>query len=113
MTDLAPSTQNFGDYSNGGNGFDTQNSRPDLLPLPTPIPRGTYRYDGGPQNPIPMPKADPAPAGKPPLAVPPDGKVVSLKPKPTKFTYPAYGETPQWRTPLDAPAIRVVQSRGR
>lgn len=46
-----------------------------------------FRYDGGPVNPVPQPKADPAAAN--PLAT---GLPVSLKPKASPYTYKAYGE---------------------
>ena len=70
---------------------------------PMPFSNGTYPYDGGPVNPIPLPRGtDQAPMGQPttPKIVPPtDGRLVSL---PTAqpvtssansgFAYPAYGE---------------------
>jgi hypothetical protein len=70
---------------------------------PMPFSNGTYPYDGGPANPIPLPRgADQAPMGQPvapKIAPPTDGRLVSL---PTAqpatsaansgFAYPAYGE---------------------
>jgi len=54
---------------------------------------GTFPYDGGPRNPPPMPKADPAPTGAP-ATIPLSGRAVSLPGKAT-YTYAAYGETPK------------------
>lgn len=57
---------------------------------------GDFPYDGGPANPVPMPRADTS-NGSPPPTVPLDPRVVSV-PAPTKpttkFAYPAYGEKP-------------------
>ena len=53
---------------------------------------GTFRYDGGPANPVPQPKPDANPSTR---ATPPaTGLPVSLsKAKPTSpYTYKAYGE---------------------
>jgi len=58
------------------------------------VPRaeeGTFPYDGGPSNPVPMPKADPLPQKGQPID-PTLGRVVSLPGRTTTFTYPAYGE---------------------
>ena len=70
--------------------------------LPAPGGNGTFPYDGGPQVPVPMPRADQAaPQVVPPVpsraaprpAVPAEGRIVSLPaPQKTKFAYPAYGE---------------------
>lgn len=63
---------------------------------------GTYQYDGGPVNPMPTPSGDYRPT------LPRDGKFVSMprqttgqvttlgatvRPQPTRYTYPAYGES--------------------
>ena len=66
---------------------------PALLPYPKPyvdnaVPGATYPYDGGPQNPVPMPGAQPQ------RTVPLEGKAVSLPRSEPKYTYPAYGEGP-------------------
>jgi hypothetical protein len=54
-----------------------------------PVPGGTFRYDGGPANPVPQPQPDPQ-------AIPPanpNDLPVSLKPKaPSPYKYKAYGE---------------------
>jgi hypothetical protein len=63
--------------------------------------KGTFPYDGGPANPIPLPKGagDQTPAGQPlPKQIPTDGRLVSIPAsQPAKtgssgFAYPAYGE---------------------
>lgn len=67
-------------------------------PQPTPpsmpaVPDGTYRYDGGPAQPVPMPQADPNPAGAPRLfRLPTETRAVSLPARSGKLVYPAYGE---------------------
>ena len=68
---------------------------------------GTYPYNGGPSNPVPMPQGAqqyqpqqrPAPATQPApqKTVPLEGIPISLPgrtPTAQKYTYPAYGETP-------------------
>lgn len=63
-----------------------------LVGRPTSTPGGTFRYDGGPANPIPLPKTDATPSTKAtPTAT---GLPISL-PKTTSkssYTYKAYGE---------------------
>lgn len=58
-----------------------------------PVPReeGIFPYDGGPVNPVPMPKADPVPQKGQPID-PALGRVASMPARTTTFTYPAYGE---------------------
>jgi hypothetical protein len=64
----------------------------ETLPPPRPAPAdGTFPYDGGPKNPVPIPKANSEPASAP--TVPLEGRSVSLPARPAKVTYPAYGET--------------------
>jgi hypothetical protein len=58
--------------------------------MPTPTNPGTYPYDGGPRNPVPMPGAQPV---APQRTVPLEGKAVSLPRTESKYTYPAYGES--------------------
>lgn len=55
---------------------------------------GTFRYDGGPANPVPLPKADPQPMVPPSNSLAPTDLPVSLKPKPatSPYKYKAYGE---------------------
>lgn len=63
-------------------------------PLNGSAPRdGTYQYDGGPDKPVPMPKVEPDSTRNVPKATVPEGRPVSLPSKPSKYTYPAYGET--------------------
>jgi hypothetical protein len=77
-----------------------QGSLPPLGPvLPNqPSVDGTYPYDGGPSNPVPLPKGDPNPPAVPNKSFAPgEGRLVSLpilKPTP-KYTYPAYGDDKQ------------------
>lgn len=77
------------------------NIKPRVLPkapansITPPQPDGTYPYDGGPQNPVPMPpKTEPSPTKQPTPSVPLEGRLVSL-PKSGPFVYPAYGEKPR------------------
>jgi hypothetical protein len=55
-----------------------------------PSGNGTYPYNGGPSNPVPMPKKPGLEQPPPPRVVPMEGRSVSLTQ--SKFTYPAYGE---------------------
>ncbi len=62
----------------------------------------TYPYDGGPSNPVPkprpMPKADQPPASPsaaPTPSVPLEGRAVSLPRTGSRWTFPAYGESPR------------------
>lgn len=62
-----------------------------------PMPRsdGTFRYDGGPASPVPLPgKVDPAPTSKPVQPAPaPNTRLVSIPNQPASgFAYPAYGQ---------------------
>ena len=69
--------------------------------VPQISPDGTYRYDGGPDNPVPAPKqvAPPAPT--------PTERNVSI-PAPKKYTYGAYGEQSGPKpTPRDDKSIVV------
>jgi hypothetical protein len=65
-------------------------------PIPAPRPAqpkrddGTFQYDGGPSNPVPMPQAEPAPSRTTPVI--PEGRVVSRSAESPKYSYPAYGE---------------------
>ncbi|MDY3560841.1 hypothetical protein R5W23_002090 [Gemmata sp. JC673] len=81
----------------------TQSLRPapqQMTPLTQPMAPpaapgdGTFRYDGGPANPVPVPKADPQPMGPPGNTASPTDLPVSLKPKPASspYKYKAYGE---------------------
>jgi hypothetical protein len=68
----------------------------EILPAPVPTAKipmtapdnGTYRYDGGPVNPVPLPANPP---GTKILSV--DSRLVSIPAKTAPgFTYPAYGD---------------------
>lgn len=63
------------------------------MATPTPPADGTFPYDGGPANPVPLPKADtqPIPPANPAVAT---DLPISLKPKPAAppSKYKAYGE---------------------
>ncbi len=84
----------------------TRPAAPRAEPLPPPVPRdGTFPYDGGPANPVPMPRAEPGPTSAPryfhiaPLddlrvSLPDDPKTIK-EPARGKFSYPAYGEQPR------------------
>jgi hypothetical protein len=76
------------------------------MPASTPV-NGTFPYDGGPANPVPLPKGAPAPAPVPapaklPAAKAPPGTLFISIPaqvetaapvrQTTQFAYPAYGE---------------------
>jgi hypothetical protein len=79
----------------------TPNSVAQRQTKPTPAPTaesGTYRYDGGPANPVPLPKQDPgAPNGQATPTLPPNaGLPVSLPKTPAQpakpYAYKGYGE---------------------
>jgi len=69
---------------------------------------GTYRYDGGPREAIPMPARESAPAVTPPAPPEPKLKLVTLPGK-TEYTYRAYGETNQTTAP--ASDTRLVSTK--
>ncbi|MFO0878684.1 MAG: hypothetical protein U0840_15190 [Gemmataceae bacterium] len=71
-------------------------------PLRKPAPGGTFEYDGGPKNPVPMPgNVEPTPAPAPSTTITPrkprivNELLVSMpvETKPSRWVYPAYGET--------------------
>ena len=69
----------------------------EMLPPPTRIVPGdgSYRYDGGPVNPVPRPEIVPPSPIEPPVKGQINGRVASLMPvKISKFAYPAYGDPP-------------------
>jgi hypothetical protein len=80
-----------------------------------PVPQdGTYRYDGGPSNPVPLPRTEPAPAGNArPQTVPLDGRPVSLPPAvpKKKYEYLAYGEKPAAAAAPEPPKGSFAQDR--
>lgn len=65
------------------------------LPAPRQLPKdGTYQYDGGPANPVPIPNSE----AKPRIPAPRNSvaplQVVSLNSQNSKYRYSAYGEKP-------------------
>jgi hypothetical protein len=90
-------------------------------PMP-PANGGTYPYDGGPSNPVPLPKnGDQAPVNQPaPKTLPADGRLVSIpatqptaaKAGNSNFAYPAYGQQtgPSGFAADRAPAVKVVKN---
>jgi len=72
--------------------------------VPAPGP-GTYLYDGGPTDPVPMPRLEASPTRAPEMVIRPDPRVVSFTSASNgkgKWTYPAYGEQPR-RAPASRP----------
>lgn len=86
----------------GFNAAIPQATTPNPMPQPNPLqPDGSYRYDGGPANPIPLPKPDGTPNGQATPQTPATaGLPVSLpKSTPSKpstpakpYAYKGYGE---------------------
>lgn len=73
------------------------NGTAQLLPPPTPlgrrVPDGTFRYDGGPTAPVPMPTPDPtAPETIEPARDQPTSVPISLPARKQAYKYPAYGD---------------------
>lgn len=66
----------------------------EMLPAPRPVPAdGSYRYDGDPMNPVPLPGPAVEPMTQPPAKRQIEGRVASMMPvKVRNFAYPAYGE---------------------
>jgi len=62
-------------------------------PVARPSDDGTYFYDGGPAQPMPLPGQDSAPAIEKRPSVPLEGRLVSIPSQPRKYSYPAYGES--------------------
>jgi hypothetical protein len=60
-----------------------------VQPMPTPAVPGSFQYDGGPANPIPMPKPDVKPI---PPADPSSVPIGGTKAAPAPLKYKAYGE---------------------
>jgi hypothetical protein len=70
---------------------------------------GTYPYDGGPSQPMPLPGQDGAPAlDKKRPTVPLDGTLVSIPSRPARSTFPAYGETALSPRPAQAAPLQFV-----
>jgi hypothetical protein len=96
-----------------GNGSTSESYKVPSQPLNPmkPVPQeGTFPYDGGPSNPVPMPKVEPAPTGKGVPTMPLEGRPVSL-PAPKKYEYLAYGEKPAANLAPEAPKYLFAQDR--
>ncbi len=74
--------------------------------LPAANGDGTFNYDGGPGQPLPLPQGvGPAPTLEPQRpTVPYEGKLVSIPAQPVKNAFAAYGEN----TPVSTPAPRAT-----
>jgi hypothetical protein len=53
---------------------------------------GTFPYNGGPSQPVPLPRLEPAPMRVPVPTAPLEGRAVSLPGKAKRYTYAAYGD---------------------
>lgn len=82
--------------------------RGETLPTPRARPGQTYRYDGGPASPVPMPGAAPAPTRDDPRLGTPANRV--KMPANKRLNYPAYGEQ---RTPPAGDSNVLVKDPGR
>jgi hypothetical protein len=82
--------------------------RAESLPTPRARPGQTFRYDGGPASPVPMPTTAPSPAPDAPRPGAPANRV-KLSPK-GKLAYPAYGEQ---RIPSESNTSVLVKSPAR
>jgi hypothetical protein len=73
--------------------------------MPQPRSGDDYRYDGGPNRPVPMPSPDPiSPTDPVPMTIPALHRV-SLDRTPKKVTYPAYGGDAQPKRPTPANTV--------
>jgi hypothetical protein len=105
-----PGGQRVESYSLGGGGASyavVWPADPRALPMP-PARDATYLYDGGPDDPVPLPGPDPDTASAPHFRVGPAARPVSLAARRGAFVYPAYGEAPER---LPAPEDRSVLSK--
>lgn len=68
-------------------GLPPQQANPPFAPSP-----GTFPYDGGPANPVPMPAPTPAPMTHPQSVPALELRQVSFPSSRLKFAYPAYGD---------------------
>jgi hypothetical protein len=74
--------------------------------MPPPRPNDTFRYDGGPVRPVPMPLPDPvSPTDPVPNTVPALHRVMIQQSKPKAVNYPAYGERPTNRATIPEPLM--------
>jgi hypothetical protein len=63
---------------------------PAVVPPPAAAPE-TFPYDGGPSDPVPMPRAEPDPTAVPPAKPVPGGRVASLTKVSSPYVYRGYG----------------------
>jgi hypothetical protein len=86
----------------------------EALPVPRAAPGdGTYQYDGGPRDPVPMPKADPAPKGKQDAPPVPGGRIANLRAKARQIVYRAYGEKLDPPKPAEERTVAKKSSSGK
>jgi hypothetical protein len=81
---------------------------PELAPresAPPPRSGGSYRYDGGPSQTVPMPTPDPINATEPVPGTVPALHQVMWERSRQKAAYPAYGERPSKRPPMTPPLL--------
>ncbi len=77
--------------------------------MPPPRPNDTFRYDGGPSRPVPMPVPDPVSPTEPvPMTVPALHRVMMQRSRP-QIRYPAYGEKPA-KKPVSVEPVLVKQT---
>lgn len=80
-------------------------AEPPIELTPTPQPSDTFRYDGGPSRPVPMPVPDPvSPTDPVPTTVPALHRVLFERSRPV-LTYPGYGEKPAKRPVVVDPVM--------
>jgi hypothetical protein len=78
---------------------------------PTPRPTDSFRYDGGPASPVPMPAPDVAPPTDPiPTTVPALHRVMFERSRQTAV-YPAYGERQRRSATRDPLLVKWPASR--
>jgi hypothetical protein len=71
-------------------------------PMPPAGGESTYPYDGGPREPIPLPKEESGtPSANPRKGTPPKERVISFPVPEGKWVYPAYGEAPRRAAPKE------------
>lgn len=75
--------------------------------MPAPRPTDSFRYDGGPANPVPMPVPDPTSPTDPVPATVPALHAVMAKGSRSKMGYSAYGERPATRQAVEPNPLLV------
>jgi hypothetical protein len=89
--------------------------RRQVLPPPTAGPSdGTFPYDGGPVNPVPLPRSEPSSVPGTSTAAAGNNQLVSLQAGPAKYVYLAYGEKPAGEPRQEKlPVFRVTMQAAR